>query len=161
VDPASYVLGDDGRVHHDPQRDAEYVRALGEELVRDFRRLTVLMPTNLVARALFDRLAERHRTRDVYKLLRAEQGEVPIEEIRADLGRLRGALARHPELGAVASRWADARPGDLIDAALRMFAGYHAHKVVEREGDRLVAHDLRLLFYYQNRTAHISDGAVA
>ena len=45
--------------------------------------------------------------------------------MREDVGRLRAVLAARPELGAVAERWADARPGDLIDDALRVFRGYH------------------------------------
>lgn len=161
VDPASYVTGADGRVEHDPQRDAEYVRALGEEIVRQYRRLTAFMPTNLVARALFDRLAAQRKTRDVYRLLREPGVEAPLDKVREDVGRLRGLLALRPELGAVAERWADARPGDLIDEAMRMFRGYHTRPVVEREGDKLIAQDLRLIFYYQNRTAHISPEALA
>jgi len=161
VDPVTYVTGDDGRVQDDPQRDAEYVRTLGEELVRQFRRLTVFMPTNLVARALFDRIAAGVGTRDVYRLLRAPGGEAPIEKVREDVARLRTLLAQRPELGAVAERWAEARPGDLIDDALRMFRGYHTRPVVDREGDRLIANDLRLLYYYQNRTAHIAPELLA
>jgi glycerol-3-phosphate O-acyltransferase len=155
IDPATYLTGDDGKVQRDAQRDAEYTRALGDEIVRQFRRLTVFMPTNLVARALFDRLAAQLGTRDVYRLLREPEGEAPVEKVREDLGRLRQMLGKRPELGSVAERWADARPGDVIEDALRMFRGYHGRPVVEREGDRLVARDLRLLFYYQNRTAHI------
>lgn len=155
VDPASYLTSADGKVQVDAQRDAEYVRVLGDELVRQFRRLTVFMPTNLVARALFDRIAAGLGTRDVYRLLREPAGEASLESVREDLLRLRTALAARPELGSVAERWADARPGDIIDDALRMFRGYHARPVIEREGDRLVAQDLRVLFYYQNRTAHI------
>jgi glycerol-3-phosphate O-acyltransferase len=43
--------------------------------------------------------------------------------------------------------------GALIDEALRAFAGYHTHPVIERRGDDLVLSDTRLLFYYQNRLA--------
>jgi glycerol-3-phosphate O-acyltransferase len=157
VDPASYLTGVDGKVERDAQRDAEYTRALGDEIVRDFRRLSVFMPTNLVARAIFDRAAAALGTRDIYRILRAVEVDVAVDKVREDVGRLRARLAARPELGAVADRWLGARPGDIIDDALRMFRGYHTRRVVEREGERLVARDLRLLFFYQNRTAHIED----
>jgi glycerol-3-phosphate O-acyltransferase len=161
VDPAGYVTGDDGRVSHDAQRDAEYTRALGDELVRRFRRTSAFMPTNLVARVLFDRIAERMGTRDIYRMLRGLEGEAEVGEVRAGLARLGRALAQNVELGAVADRWRDARPGDILDDALRMFRGYHTRPVVDREGDRLIARDLRLLYYYRNRTAHIRDDVLA
>ena len=161
VDPAGYVTDAAGKVEPDPQRDAEYTRALGEEIVSAFRRLTVFMPTNLVARALFDRLAAQQGTRDIYKLLREVEEQVEIGTVRHDLARMVQALARRPDLGQVGDRWSQARPGEIIDDALRMFRGYHSRPVVEREGERLVAHDLRLLYYYQNRTAHIAPEVFA
>lgn len=160
VEPAAYVTAFDGSVEYDAQRDAEYTRALGDELVRQFRRLTVFMPTNLVARVIFDRVALRVGTRDVYRLLRELDGEVPVDQVREGVSHLRATLALQPELGAVADRWLAVRAGDIVDDALRMFRGYHSRPVVDREGDRLVVHDLRLLFYYQNRTSHIRPEAL-
>jgi glycerol-3-phosphate O-acyltransferase len=161
IDPASYVTDASGRVEPDAQRDAEYTRALGDEIVRAFRRLTVFMPTNLVARAVYDRLAAERGTRDVYRLLRDPDSAVAVTAVREDVDRLRRTLAARPDLGAVADPWAATRPADLIDEALRMFLGYHTRPVMERDGDRLTVHDLRLLFYYQNRTAHIGPGAAS
>ncbi len=156
VDPATYVTGLDGSVTHDPQRDAEYTRALGEEIVRRFRALTVLMAPNLVARALYEELARVHGTRDVYQLLRIAEPEISVDLCREGIARLRAALERRPALGAVAERWVTARPAEIVDDALRMFRGYHTRPVVERVGDQLVVRDLRLLYYYQNRTAHLA-----
>jgi glycerol-3-phosphate O-acyltransferase len=161
VDPASYVTGEDGRVVADPQRDAEYTRALGEEIVRSYRGLTVLMPTNLVARALYQRLLVEHQTRDVYQLLRSVEPELPVARCRDDIDQVRAALAARPGSGAVADRWAGARASEILDDALRMFRGYHTRPVVERAGDQLVVHDIRLLHYYQNRTAQLPVEAIS
>jgi glycerol-3-phosphate O-acyltransferase len=155
VDPSSYLLGDDGRPRSDAQRDSEYTRTLGDELCAAYRRLTVLMPTNLVARAVFDRLAAAHGTRDVYKLLRAGQAAAPLAAVYEDVARLRRVLVEKPHLGAVAERYQAMREPDLVNEALRMFKGYHSRPVIERAGESLRASDLTLLFYYQNRTAHI------
>ncbi len=159
VDPATYVTGPDGKVESDPQRDAEYTRALGEELVRAYRRLTVFMPTHMVARSMWERLAAAAGTRDTFRLLRTGEGEAPVELVREDIARVRAALAERRDSGVLADRYQSMRPGDVVDEALAMFRGYHTRPVVERVGERLIARDLRLLFYYQNRTAHIAPGA--
>jgi glycerol-3-phosphate O-acyltransferase len=156
VDPASYFSRGD-----DAQRDAEYTRGLGDELVKHYRRLTVFLPTHLVCRSVYDRLAQRHGTRDVYRLLRFPELDVPEAEIREDLVRYRAALAEHPEVGSVAERYATTRPAELIEETVRMLRGYHTRPVLEAVGDRLHVRDLRLLFYYQNRMSHVPAGVLA
>src|SRR5690606_11030642 len=69
IDPSRYVVGSNGEVVEDVQRDEQLTRDLGDELVRAYRRETVLMPTQLVARVVFDRCAQAEGTRDVYRLL--------------------------------------------------------------------------------------------
>src|SRR6185503_17607253 len=58
VDPSTYVRGPAGEVTDDDQRDAEYTRVLGRRLSQVYPALTVFHPTSLVARALFDRVAQ-------------------------------------------------------------------------------------------------------
>src|SRR4051794_22648149 len=81
VDPASFVRGADGEVSDDDQRDPEYPRALGRRLAAASPRLTVFHSTSLVARVLYDAIAQHAGTRDIYRLLRAPQGhlEVPAD----------------------------------------------------------------------------------
>src|SRR5205085_1955123 len=57
IDPVSFLLGQEDRICADEQRDREYTLELGERLARAYRELAVLLPTHLVARVLFDRLA--------------------------------------------------------------------------------------------------------
>ncbi len=89
----------DGKIVVDEQRDAEYTKALGDELVKSFRRLTVLMPTHLVGRAIFDLTAAARGTRDVYRLLRENESEVPIAGVRETVDKLRRVLVARPDLG--------------------------------------------------------------
>src|SRR5262249_54369494 len=124
VDPASYVTGDDGRVIHDAQRDAEYTRALGDEVVRSFRRNSAFMPTNLVARVLYARAAPPPRSRLSRRLWRPGGGGADAPDARGDPARLARALAEPPEHGAIADRWQAAPPGHILDAAPRIFRGY-------------------------------------
>jgi glycerol-3-phosphate O-acyltransferase len=156
VDPASYVRGAGGELVVDPQRDAEYTRGLGEEIARAFRRHTVFLPTTLVARCLYDRLAAREKTRDIYRLLRTGEGfEVALEVLAEDVDRLRRAIGGRPEIGLVHERVRAMRPVEVIEDALRAYKGYHTRPVAERYGDLVTIRHLRLLYYYQNRTEHI------
>ena len=164
VDPASFVRGADGEVTDDDQRDAEYTRALGRRLAAVYPRLTVLHATHLVARALYDAIAATAGTRDVYRLLRLSgpQLAVPIEGAggaMARLDRLRARLAEHPAWGAehpmLAGQPADAILGD----AVRGLSTYHTRPIATRQGSALQVDDVKLLYYYQNRTAHIPPEA--
>ena len=156
VDPATYLCDVDGKVVPDAQRDAEYTRQLGETIATSYQRLTVFLPTHLVARVIWDRLALAEGTRDVYRLLRRGDGfEVPVDVARHELGALRERIAARPAAGVVHARVQAMRPGDVIDDALRAFAGYHGKPAVVRDGERLIVRDPRLVVYYQNRTAHL------
>jgi glycerol-3-phosphate O-acyltransferase len=160
VDPASFVRGADGDVADDDQRDAEYTRALGRRLGAAYPGLTVFHSTALVARVLFDAIARQAGTRDVYRLLRAPQGhlEVSAAGAVADLDRLRARLAERTEWGAEHPRSGPQPASELLADALRGLGTYHTRPIVERapgSADLLQVKDVKLLYYYQNRTAHI------
>jgi glycerol-3-phosphate O-acyltransferase len=157
VDPASFVRGADGEVTDDDQRDAEYTRALGRRLVQVYPRLTVLHSTALLSRALFDAIARHAGTRDVYRLLRAtpQQLAVALPTAIAGVDRLRARLREQPEWGAEHPHFTDQTTAFKVDDAVRGLSTYHTRPIVERGGDTLHVKDVKLLCYYQNRTAHI------
>ncbi len=161
VDPSLYLVGPSGAPEPDAQRDAEYTRALGAEVARRYRRLTVFLPANLVARALFDRVAAEAGTRDVYRLLRLRDPEpVHVAELGRDVEGLVGRLRAGSEHGRLPERLRAAPAEALVNEALRAFRGYHTRPVAEREGDLVRVRNMKLLYYYQNRTAHLSpEGA--
>jgi glycerol-3-phosphate O-acyltransferase len=160
IDPASFVRGADGEVSDDDQRDAEYTRALGQRLADAYPRLTVFHATNLVARVLFDAIARQAGTRDVYRLIRAPQGhlEVPAAHAIEELVRLRARIAEHPRYGAEHPLYGAQTAAEKLDDAIRGLSTYHTRPIVERTGSgsgQLQVKDVKLLYYYQNRTAHI------
>ncbi|MCX5745839.1 MAG: 1-acyl-sn-glycerol-3-phosphate acyltransferase [Proteobacteria bacterium] len=155
VDPASFVRGADGEVTDDDQRDAEYTRALGRKLSATYPRLTVFHATTLVARVIYDAIARAHQTRDVYRLLRMVDLSVPYAQVIAGLGELRARLAATPAWGAEHPMFAATETPAMVDNALSGLAMYHTHAAVTRRGDQVVVDDLKLLYYYMNRTAHI------
>jgi glycerol-3-phosphate O-acyltransferase len=163
IDPAAFVRGADGEVRDDDQRDAEYTRTLGRRLAQAYPRLTVFHATSLLARALFDELAAAAGTRDIYRLLRAPSAEraVPVATAARAVAALVARIAAAPELGALHPALAGLSAAEIVDDAVRGFGTYHRHPIASRRGDDLHVGDLQLLYYYQNRTAHIRPGGGA
>ncbi len=163
VDPASYLRGADGEVVDDDQRDDEYTRTLGRRLVELFPRETVLHATHVAARALFDWIATSAGTRDMYRILRVPPSllAVPLDRALAGIAELCGRIDADPSVGVLHQSLATAplaeRAGRVLDDALRALGTYHTRPVVERRGDLILVRDPKLIFYYQNRTAHIRD----
>ncbi|HUS33687.1 MAG TPA: 1-acyl-sn-glycerol-3-phosphate acyltransferase [Kofleriaceae bacterium] len=157
VDPASFVRGADGEVIDDDQRDAEYTRALGRRLAQVYPKLTVFHSTHLLARSLYDAVSRAAGTRDVYRLMRAAppQLAVTVADATAGVDRLRARLLEHPEWGAEHPNYTTQSSDQKVDDALRGLSTYHTRPIVERTGDALHVRDIKLLFYYFNRTAHI------
>ncbi len=158
VDPASFVRGADGEVCDDDQRDAEYTRALGRRLAAVYPRLTVFHATHIVARAIYDALAELAGTRDVYRLMRRAAGESTLALPRARGAGRRAARARIAATPAWGSEHPLLQPQAataIVDDAVRGLTTDHSRPSVEVDGAQLRVHDVKLLYYYQNRTSHI------
>jgi glycerol-3-phosphate O-acyltransferase len=157
VDPASFVRGADGEVTDDDQRDAEYTRALGRRLAAAYPRLTVLHATHLVARALYDAVARAAGTRDIYRLLRLSPAQLATTEdvVVEQLVRLRARLADAPQWGSEHPLLAGQSASAIVDEAVRGLSTYHTRPIVSRLAHALQVQDVKLLYYYQNRTAHI------
>jgi glycerol-3-phosphate O-acyltransferase len=157
VDPASFVRGADGEVTDDDQRDAEYTRALGRRLAAAYPRLTVFHATHLVARAVYDVVARIAGTRDIYRLIRVppRQLTAPLDAVVEQLGRLRARLADTPAWGAEHPLIAGQDAGEIVDDAVRGLSTYHTRPIVSRHDHTLQINDVKLLYYYQNRTAHV------
>jgi glycerol-3-phosphate O-acyltransferase len=161
VDPTSYVLGARDVPAHDPAREAQYTRELGDLITDAFRRDTVAMSTHLVATAAFARLyasaaREGREAKDVFAMLRqADDVVVSREDLSRDVDAL---LVRATDLErngdiVLARNVRDKSGGQIVTDALRAFAGYHKRPVIEPRGGDLFLADPRLLFYYQNRLA--------
>jgi glycerol-3-phosphate O-acyltransferase len=155
VSPLSYLTDADGRICHDPPRDAQYTRELGEAVVAAYHRDTVVLATHLVAACAFERLREGVDG-DIFAMLRT-QDDVTVSredlaaavERRRDRARdleARGRIVLGPHLVHASGR-------EILDEALRAFSGYHTTRVLEPRGADLVLADTRLIFYYQNRLA--------
>ena len=156
IDLRGFFTGADGSHRVDEQRDAEYTRLLGRRLVAAFPRESVFHATTVVARAVFDELCAQVGTRDIYQLTRLPPGrEVAVPDVVRRLGALRAALAARPEAGRLHHRVVAAGDSATLDDGLRALGGYHSHPVLTRAGEHLRIGDVKLLYYYQNRLAHL------
>lgn len=161
VDPRSYLMGADGEPVVDDQRDAEYTRLLGRRLAEAYPRETVFHSTHLVARVVFDAVAAAAGTRDIYRLLRLPTREIPVPDAIRALGDLRRRIVDTPAAGRLHQRVAQAGDAVILDDAVRALSTYHTHPVVERQGDVLEVRQLELVYYYQNRLAHLAPERAA
>jgi glycerol-3-phosphate O-acyltransferase len=155
VSPASYLTDAAGKIEHDPARDAQYTRELGEALVVAYGRDTVAMATHLVAASAFDKLRSGIGG-DIFAMLRAHDDVmVPRGDLAESVARLRDRALELQSQGKIllGPRLAHATGYEILDEAMRAFSGYHTTPVLEPRGDSLLLADTRLLLYYQNRLA--------
>lgn len=157
IDPSQFVRGAGGEVSDDDQRDAEYTRALGRRLSAAYPRLTVFHATHLAARVLYDCIAQQNGTRDVYRLMRSPKSRlvVPEQTVLDRLGALRARLLAHPEWGAEHPLLNGQDDRAVFEDAFRGLSSYHTRRVLARESAVIHVDDVQLLYYYQNRTAHV------
>lgn len=156
VDPASYVKNQRGEVVLDAARDVQYARELGDELCRAYARDTVVMATHVVAAASFARLRRHAPAADLFTVLRQRDVlTVPRDDLAADVVALCARLRALEQKGCIVLG-EDVRlgsGGDIVERALRAFAGYHSAPVLDSRPDGIALCDTNLLFYYQNRLA--------
>ena len=167
VSSLSYLTDGDGKVGHDPARDAQYTRELGESIVGAYSRDTVALATHLVAACAFERLRESvvgtaarpkrmagEAAADIFAMLRT-QDDVTVSRsaLAESVERLRDQAKELEDRGRIVlgARLARASGREILDEALRAFSGYHTTPVLEPRGADLVLADTRLIFYYQNR----------
>jgi glycerol-3-phosphate O-acyltransferase len=156
VDPASYVKDREGEAVLDPVRDSQYTRELGEQIIDAYERDTVIMSTHVVAAACFERLRRASPRPDLFAILRQRDTLcIPRDELAADVVALRDKLIDLKRRGRISlgQFTESASGGDIVERAVRAFAGYHTTPVLTPRREGLAVGDPKLLFYYQNRLA--------
>jgi glycerol-3-phosphate O-acyltransferase len=156
VDPASYVKDRDGHVTLDAARDAQYTRELGEAICDRYQRDTVAMSTHVVASVCFDRLRQVSPAPDLFTVLRQRDVlTIPRDELAADVCALRDKMKEMEGQGRVrlSEFLRTGSGGDIVERAVRSFAGYHTTRAIESRSNGIAVCDPNLLFYYQNRLA--------
>jgi glycerol-3-phosphate O-acyltransferase len=153
VDTSRYVLRD-GEPKSLADRDAEYTREVGLRIVEEFLRHNVVESTHVTAFALFGLLRDRNPKLDLLRIVRTggADSDLPMSLLYAETDRVlhqvrelagQGKIRIGPSAGSIAE--------DVVADALAHFASFHSRPAALRRGDRVIAADRTLLFYYQNR----------
>ncbi len=149
---APHDLGDwlgDASATAAPDRAA--VAALGQRIVDDFHANATVLGSQLVARALFERL-RLHHPGSLARLLAlppAARGVAQAELVDA-ANRLRACVTEAAGRGAL--KLGNALEGeDWIDRGLARLRELHGSALLEVAADHVQVRDLPLLYYYRNR----------
>lgn len=153
LDPVRYVLAD-GVVKRDDVRDAEYTRLLSEQLIAAYKRDAVVLPSTVLAFALFNCLRQRMPRLDLFRFLRV-LGPAPVvalaelePEIELVLSALTSMAARG-ELHLASELRAGGRAA-VIEQGVATLSAYHRPAVVRRLRDAIEVTQPTLLLYYRN-----------
>jgi glycerol-3-phosphate O-acyltransferase len=114
------------------------------------------MATHLVAASCFEKLRKASPAADLFTVLRQHDTlTIPRDELAADVTARRDRLLGLARTGDIvlSSHVRTASGGDIVESALRAFAGYHSAPVLRSRPDGITLSDTNLLFYYQNRLA--------
>jgi len=150
-----YLENAKGERVQDANRDQEYTRELGRHVADAYLRGNTVLPTHLVAFALFERLRTLNPGMDLYRLLRTGgmHESIAFSEAQRSVDDLLTRVRKLAEEGRLrlGERARTASAQELLTLALRAFGTYHTKPALERIGDRLYHRDRNLLFYYRNR----------
>ena len=154
IDIVRYLLVN-GQMDYDAQRDSEYTRELGAELVKAYRRHNVAMYTHVVAFVVQRLLMKHNPEMDIYRLLRTggKDDNLPLREVLESLDKILNQLVKlagKQEI-LIAEEMKNANAERVLDKAIEYFQAYHTKPVMFRKGDRLYPNDHNLIFYYHNR----------
>jgi hypothetical protein len=79
----------------------------------------------------------------------------PVQQVAERLRILIDTICSNPDLGCITDADSSKSADELMEEATRWLRTYHTRPVIERLGDRLHVADMKLLYYYANRTSHI------
>ncbi len=153
VDIRRYVLRN-GEPTPVADRDTEYTRELGEQIVAAYTRDNVVSSTHVVARAVFGLLLDKNPRMDVLRVLRTggREDDLELSEVNTATQRVLDEVKARVEKKEIRIAESLKKPADqVVTDALALFNSYHTRPAVIRKGDRIIPVDRTLLLYYQNR----------
>ena len=148
-----------GEIEKNDQRNKIYTEQTGRSIARSFKENTVFMSTVMLSRAVYQAAKDRFRTDDIYRILRVSttSDTYSFDEVLRAMDRFRSTVSTHPEFGKIDSKWDGQSSESIALQALRLFKEYHTQKVCYRVGDDLRVSSMDLIYYYQNRAAHVQE----
>jgi len=144
-----------GKVNKDLQRESEYTRLLGDEIVASYFRDNIVLSSHLVAYAAFEILKKENARLDLYGVLRLPTVDyVFSREILLEVvGKLQSRLQDMEAGGKVRLSPAVRGPLDeLIREGIGHLGTFHVKKPLKfNKAGQVISENFLLLYYYHNR----------
>lgn len=155
LDISAYFTDRSGAVNEDRQREEEYTKLLADRIVERYRVENVVLPSHLLAFAVFKLLLSQNPKLDIYGILRLPPDDYVfpmravcevVEQMQARLfewensGKIRLAPEIHLDVA------------ELVKNGVKNLGIYHAEVPLKfnRDGN-IVSTNFRVLYYYHNR----------
>jgi len=144
-----------GEIRHDPQRDQEYTKMLGDIILQKFMTGNTVYSSHMVSFVAFEMLSKRYNDSDIFTVLRLpeEDREIPWDDFVFACNRVRDELYNLNNNNKVKlaphMTW---EMEDIIEHGIRNVGMYHAAKpIIRTKEGNISSEDLKLLFFYHNR----------
>jgi len=154
VDVQKYFVSD-GILKDDQQRNAQYVKMLGDVIVERYFKYNIVMTSQLVAFTAFEMIKKNFKRLDVFGILRLppEDTILPADEFMKTCERLRDRLLQmNKEEKIKLTHTMHKSIEHIVERGLQQVGLYHDRRPLARKknGD-IMSPDLKLLYFYHNR----------
>jgi len=156
VDISRYFYSN-GEITRDLQRDGEYTKMLGERIVKAYHTEAVVMCSHVLAFVAFNIIQRKYRKMDLFGLMRLPNEDliIPQEQLFQAVETLLPVLRtmRANKQLKLEKRLKKGTVEEVIEKGMENLGVYHAKMPLVRneEGDYLTE-DVKLLYFYHNRT---------
>jgi len=145
-----------GAFTRDSQRDAEYTKMLGEEIVKRYHIENRVFASHLVAFVAFELIRKKYKKLDIYALLRLpeEDQQIPYLQFTNTVSRLSDKLREMAANGEVHIYHELEIPeiDKVIETGIKNLGLYHVKRpLLKTKDDFIVSEDFNLLYFYHNR----------
>ncbi len=155
IDISRYFMTN-GAFTRDAQRDAEYTKMLGDEIVKRFHSESRVLASYVVAYAAFELIRKRYKKLDIYSVLRlpVEDQKLTYLEFTNAVSRLLDHLREMASNGEIHLYHELEIPeiDTIIETGLKNLGMYDAKRPLYKSKDGFImSEDFNLLFFYHNR----------
>ncbi len=145
----------EGAFVKDSQRNMTYTQFLGEHILREFRRGTIVFTSQIVAFVGYQMIKRMHRKLDLYDLLRLPEDDrvISYEDFSQNIYKLIIHIKAIAEQGEILIDPNVLKTVDeVIEHGIRNLGAYHNKRPLKiNEKGLLTSENMNLLFYYHNR----------
>ncbi|PIB34387.1 acyltransferase [Reichenbachiella sp. 5M10] len=144
-----------GEVTENHQREQEYNRILGRQIVKEFHKHNRVFSSHMVAYVAFRMLGRIHKHLDLYGLLRLQDEDliIPYEDFKKQFVVVLNALKKlqkQQEVGLADHLFMDV--DEVITHGLKNVGMYHASlPVVKNKKGNIEVQSMNLLYFYHNK----------